>query len=373
MVMQAQEKIARMRLIRSNKIGPATFSTLLNRFGSALDVIDAIPELSKKSGIHTTIVPASVVEDEIANVQKMGGYVFVKGEDGYPEIFMNYNDTPGCISVLGHPHLLDKASIAVIGSRNASANARTLTEMLTQQITTHGYVVTSGLARGIDAAAHRGALAGGTIAVVAGGVNQIYPKENTKLYNQIQEQGLILSEMPFGTLPTTRMFPIRNRLIAALSQGVVVAEANAGSGSLITARDAAERGVEVMAFPGSPLDPRAMGCNNLIRDGAHLVQNTEDIISIVSGFNFRDKKQSKIKINQQNHLFNVEDDLEKSCEIVIENLSFAPTEVDELIRQCHLSPSVVQSVLLKLEFDGVINRVAGNRVHRLYKGEKQIG
>ena len=150
--------------------------------------------------------------------------------------------------------------------------------MLAQQLTGHGFVITSGLARGIDASAHRGALAGGTIAVVAGGLNKIYPKENTRLYEQIKEQGVILSEMPIDTMPTTRMFPIRNRLIAALSQGVVVAEANAGSGSLITAKDATNRGVEVMAFPGSPLDPRSSGCNKLIKDGAHFVQNAEDIV-----------------------------------------------------------------------------------------------
>ena len=170
-------------------------------------------------------------------------------------------------------------------------------------------------------------------------------------------------------MPTTRMFPIRNRLISALSQGVVVAEANAGSGSLITARDAAERGVEVMAIPGSPLDPRAMGCNNLIRDGAHLVQNAEDIINIVSGFNFRSGLGPKLQIVQQNQLFEEMIDLDRARQIIHQHLSFTPTEVDELIRQCHLSPSVVQSVLLKMEFDGEVSRAFGNRVHRLLTGD----
>ena len=269
--MQQIEKIARIRLIRSNKIGPVTFSTLLQRFGTAVDVIAAMPEINKRSGINANIISAAEAEDEIAKVEALEGQIFAKGEEGYPEIFMNYLDTPGCISVFGHPHLLEKNSIAIVGSRNASANARSFTEMLAQQLTGHGFVITSGLARGIDASAHRKALVGGTIAVVAGGLNKIYPKENTRLYEQIKEQGVILSEMPINTMPTTRMFPFRNRLIAALSQGVVVAEANAGFGSLITAKDAADRGVEVMAFPGSPLDSRSSGCNKLIKDSTHLV------------------------------------------------------------------------------------------------------
>lgn len=197
-------------------------------------------------------------------------------------------------------------------------------------------------------------------------MNKIYPKENTRLYEHIKEQGLIISEMPLDTMPTTRMFPIRNRLIAALSQAVVVAEANAGSGSLITAKDAADRGVEVMAFPGSPLDPRSSGCNKLIKDGAHLVQNAEDIVSIVGSFNFRASTDSNINNDQQNHSVDLENQLKYAYQTVYENLSFTPTEVDELIRQCHLSSSVVQSVLLKMELDGEVARVFGNRVHRLY-------
>ena len=364
--MQQIEKIARIRLIRSNKIGPVTFSTLLQRFGTAVDVIAAMPEINKRSGINAKIISAAEAEDEIAKVETLGGQIFAKGEEGYPEIFMNYLDTPGCISVFGHPHLLEKNSIAIVGSRNASANACSFTEMLAQQLTGHGFVITSGLARGIDASAHRGALAGGTIAVVAGGLNKIYPKENTRLYEQIKEQGVILSEMPIDTMPTTRMFPIRNRLIAALSQGVVVAEANAGSGSLITTKDAADREVEVMAFPGSPLDPRSSGCNKLIKDGAHLVQNAEDIVSIISSFNFRATQDELFGNNQQKQSVDLENHLKEAHQTVYENLSFTPTEVDELIRQCHLSPSVVQSVLLKMELDGEIARAFGNRVHLLY-------
>ena len=364
--MQQIEKIARIQLIRSNKIGPVTFSTLLQRFGTAVDVIAAMPEINKRSGINAKIISAAEAEDEIAKVEALGGQIFAKGEEGYPEIFMNYLDTPGCISVFGHPHLLEKNSIAIVGSRNASANACSFTEMLAQQLTGHGFVITSGLARGIDASAHRGALAGGTIAVVAGGLNKIYPKENTRLYEQIKEQGVILSEMPIDTMPTTRMFPIRNRLIAALSQGVVVAEANAGSGSLITTKDAADREVEVMAFPGSPLDPRSSGCNKLIKDGAHLVQNAEDIVSIISSFNFRATQDELFGNNQQKQSVDLENHLKEAHQTVYENLSFTPTEVDELIRQCHLSPSVVQSVLLKMELDGEIARAFGNRVHLLY-------
>ena len=362
--MDYREKLARLRLIRSKKIGPVTFMALLRRFGNAVDAIDAIPELNQKSGIPTKIISSSAAEKELSEVEKIGGKLFVKGEDHYPEIFMNYDDTPGCLTILGHQHLLQKDSIGIVGSRNASANAKKLIEIISQQLSGRNYVITSGMARGIDAAVHRGAIQNGTIAIVAGGVDQIYPKENAKLYHDIVEMGVVMSEMPLGMLPTARLFPIRNRLISALSQGVVVAEANIGSGSLITARDAAERGVEVMAIPGSPLDPRAQGCNSLIREGAHLVQNSDDIINIVHRFNFSSKDASVLYNPVQKQPLQSNKDMLEARKIITKHLSFTPTEVDELIRQCHLSASMVQSVLLKMEFDGEIIRVFGNRVYR---------
>ena len=285
---------------------------------------------------------------------------------------MRFDDTPGCLTVKGHPHLLQKDSIAMVGSRNASANAQTLAEMLAQQISSRGFVITSGMARGIDAAAHRGALNNGTVAVLAGGINAIYPKENTKLYEMIVDLGVVISEMPFGTEPSSRMFPIRNRLISALSLGVVVVEANLGSGSLITARDAADRGLEVMAIPGSPLDPRAQGCNNLIRDGANLVQTADDIVDLLQRHQFQAKGDFDLKKTTQKQPLQTPEALLEAEKIITQHLSFTPTEVDELIRQCHLSASTVQSALLKMELDGSIKRVFGNRVYRVFSDDRPL-
>jgi len=370
--MDHAEKIARLRLIRTKRLGPVTFTALLRRFGNGVDALAAIPELNRLSATPLKIATPQQVEEEINAAQSAGADIYVKGEDGYPDAFMRFDDTPGCLTVKGHPHLLQKDSIAMVGSRNASANAQTLAEMLAQQISSRGFVITSGMARGIDAAAHRGALNNGTVAVLAGGINAIYPKENTKLYEMIVDLGVVISEMPFGTEPSSRMFPIRNRLISALSLGVVVVEANLGSGSLITASDAADRGLEVMAIPGSPLDPRAQGCNNLIRDGANLVQTADDIVDLLQRHQFQAKGYFDLKKTTQKQPLQTPEALLEAEKIFTQHLSFTPTEVDELISQCHLSASTVQSALLKMELDGSIKRVFGNRVYRVFSDDRPL-
>ena len=257
-----------------------------------------------------------------------------------------------------------------MGSRNASLNSIAFAEKLAQDLSEQGYAVVSGLARGIDGAAHRGALKHGTIGVMAGGIDQIYPRENEKLYRFMSDQGLIVTEMPLGTPATARLFPIRNRIIASLSLGCVVVEASLNSGSLITARDAAERGREVMGIPGNPMDARSVGCNSLIKDGAHLVRDAYDIINIVRetdlempSFKMRTPtRQTEITVVDKSMAKEI-----KSAKTIMEELiGFDATEVDELIRRCHLSASIVNIALLELELSGKVVGAFGNRVMKVY-------
>lgn len=365
--MKYEEKLSRLRMIRTRNIGPVTFSILINRYGSAVDAIKAIPELTKRSGVKTSITPVAVAEAELNKAERLNARIIVKGEDLYPNILLNYDDAPGCLTMLGHPHLINRPSVAMVGSRNASANAVTFAENLARELTERDICVVSGMARGIDAACHRGSLNGGTIAVTAGGIDQIYPKENTKLFNAIAEQGLIITEMPFGMKPTSRLFPIRNRLIASVSLGTVVVEASLRSGSLITARDANERGREVMAVPGNPVDPRSAGCNTLIRDGANLVQNADDIIALLRSPEMSAKQPELPLSPKEKPLEENPNEVAKAHDLIASKLNFEPTEVDELIRQCHLSASVVNIALLELELAGVVERTFGNRVSKVYK------
>jgi DNA processing protein len=367
--MKYKEKLSRLRMIRTRNIGPVTFSILINRYGSAVAAIDAIPELIKRSGVKTSIISVAEAEDEMARAESLNAKIIVKGEELYPKILLNYDDAPGCLTMLGHPHLIDQPSVAMVGSRNASANAMTFAETMARDLTMQDIKVVSGLARGIDAASHRGALGGGTIAVTAGGIDHIYPKENARLYHAIAEQGLIITEMPLGMQPTARFFPIRNRLIASVSLGTVVVEASIKSGSLITARDANERGREVMAVPGNPIDPRSAGGNSLIRDGASLVQSAEDIIALLRAPELTAHPRpigssSSVKPAQVDTK-----DLVEAHSIISSLLGFQATEVDELIRQCHLPAAVINIALLELELAGEVERTFGNRVSKIYKPE----
>ena len=257
--MDREEQIACLRLIRTPNIGPMTFSLLLQRYGSAAEALRAVPDLARRGG--RTLKPATraIAEAELAANKSAGARLLFKGGHDYPARLGQFDDAPPVLSAKGAVHLLGRPGVAIVGARNASINAQRLAQSLAEDLGSEGYVVISGLARGIDAAAHNGALAGGTIAVIAGGIDVVYPSENTDLHESIAEAGLLLAEMPPGTQPTPRHFPIRNRIIGALALGTVVVEAAERSGSLITARETAERGGEVMAVPGSPLDPRSQG------------------------------------------------------------------------------------------------------------------
>ncbi len=364
--MEYEEKLARLRMIRTKNIGPVTFSILLNRYGNAINALDALPDLTQRSGVKNKIASKASIEAEIEKAESVGAFIVVRGEENYPKALFHFDDAPGCLTMLGHHHLGQKSSLAMVGSRNASLNALAFSENLADQIGRRGFVVVSGLARGIDAACHHGALPHGTVAVTAGGIDQIYPRENEALFKRIAAEGLIVTEMPFGMAATARLFPIRNRLIASMSLGTIVVEASLRSGSLITARDANERGRDVMAIPGNPMDERSSGCNSLIKDGAHLIRNIDDIMEIVlqSELKMTMKTPSPLTVTISKNIDTV--DISNAREIISSQLSFDATEVDELIRRCHLSASVVNAALLEMELAGELIRLFGNRVTKVY-------
>ena len=359
------EKFDWLRLIRSDNVGPITFYKLLERFGTAKAALDALPDLAKRGGAKRVLkaCPKSQVEREIEGLEKLGGTLITRAEDTYPPLLAHIDDAPPILSVLGHVHLLRKRTVAVIGARNASLNGRNFARRISMELGQAGLLVASGLARGLDTAAHQGSLATGTIAVVGGGVDVIYPKENDTLYNEIKDQGTIISEVAFGTKPIARHFPPRNRIISGLARGTLVVEASMRSGSLITARMALEQNREVFAVPGAPSDPRAQGCNRLIKQGAYLIQNVEDILEVLN--NHMDsglQARKPLDYQQQAQPTPGDKELGTARDEIQIMLSPSPVTVDELVRNCQFSPSTVSLVLLEMELAGRLERHAGNRV-----------
>lgn len=277
MSLDPAERFARLRLARTDRIGPVAFTQLLGRYGSALGALDALPDLVRKSGAASVPPPVETVEREMAAGDAIGARLLVLGDPDYPKMLAALDPPPPILWTRGRVDLLNQPSVAIVGARIASAGGQRIARGLAQQLGQAGHVVVSGMARGIDAAAHEGALATGTVAVLGGGVNDIYPSEHADLYARLTEQGCVVSESPVGARAQARDFPRRNRIISGLSRGVVVVEAEVRSGSLITARLAAEQGRDVFAVPGSPLDPRARGPNELLRQGAILCEGIEDI------------------------------------------------------------------------------------------------
>ncbi|HYW15782.1 MAG TPA: DNA-processing protein DprA [Allosphingosinicella sp.] len=354
------DQIARLRLIRSENIGPITYFHLLARFGSAAAALEAIPDLAARGGGRTPrLASRSAIEREILAVERIGARYLFLGQGLYPPLLAELETAPPALIVKGHPSLLDRPTIAMVGARNASAAACRFARSLAQALGEAGTVVVSGLARGIDSAAHDGALETGTIAVVAGGIDIVYPPENEARQRAIGERGLVVAEQPPGIEPRSRHFPSRNRIIAGLAYGTVVVEAAPRSGSLITARCAAEAGREVMAVPGSPLDPRAQGCNQLIREGATLVQSADDVLEAVAPSRVRPFRQPERDYGIPEVAVEADDEARMS---VARMLNGTPVPVDELIRQSRLPPAIVQTVLLELELAGRLERHAGGKV-----------
>ena len=357
------EQIAKIRMARTRNIGPVTCQLLLSKFKTAQAVLEAIPELSAKGGRRIIPAPSSDIKKEIDKTLALGGEYIIWGETEYPRHLARFQDAPFILTARGHKHLLSEAGLAIIGARNASLNARKLAQSIAGAIGQHHITIISGLARGIDTSAHLGSLPTGTIAVIANGIDQIYPAENTELFHQIAQDGLILSERPIGATPSARFFPMRNRIIASLSKAVLVIEAAKNSGSLITAREAVDRGIDVMALPGSPIDPRSVGCNSLIQDGAYLVQHAEDVLDILKNFQATEPLAPQTyRIQTEMSMDMSHKEREKVKAYIQEFLSHDPISIDELVRVCHFSAGMVNAVLIEMELAGKIYRHHGNRI-----------
>ncbi len=349
-----------MRLCRTENIGPVTFRSLVTRFGSAGAAIDALPDLARRGGRlrAISVFSRARAEDEIATTKRLNAHVVAMGERGYPPFLQHVPDAPPVLYVAGNLDLADMDAVAIVGARNASALGRKFSRMIAHTLAENHILVASGLARGIDTAAHEASLAHATAAVLAGGIDHIYPPENARLHREIAERGLLMTEMPPGTAPKAEHFPRRNRIISGMSRAVIVVEAALRSGSLITARFAAEQGRDVFAVPGSPLDPRSEGTNRLIKDGAQILISAADVLDALQLVSpprqqfWAEPESANTPVDvsgtERNHLLTF--------------LSPTETHVDDLIRESRLAADTVISILLELEIAGRIVRATGGRV-----------
>jgi len=359
------EKRDWLRLTRTHTVGPVAFRDLLARYGTAGKALDALPSLIRKKEIK----PPSLnqVEAEMEASERLGVKLIAACEPDYPHYLRAIDPPPPLISVWGQYALLSKPCIAIIGSRNASANGQRFAAQIAHELSEAGYIIVSGLARGIDACAHSAALKGGTIGVLGGGVDHIYPRQNEELHLAMRETGALVSESPLGYRATARDFPRRNRIISGLSQGVVVIEAAERSGTLITARYAAEQGREVMAAPGSPLDPRTKGCNRLIRQGAALIESTQDIIDCLNdlpslGLNENKETYASAEFDWQSAATQIQ----SAKDTLMSLLSATPTARDSVIRHSDLPTPIVNAALLELELNDEINVEVDGRLSRRF-------
>lgn len=360
------------RLFRAQGVGPVIYRKLLEKYGSAETAIDEFEQLNKQYKKKLKVLPKAVIDAELESLHKMGATLLYVEDESFPVALQYIHDTPPFLTVLGNPSLLSKQQVAIVGNRNASFPAMHFTTKIAAHLCERDYVVTSGLAKGIDGAAHKGALqaGGATIAVVAGGVDHIYPPEHKALYHEIAQKGAVVSEMPLGTVPTQNHFPRRNRIVSGLSLGTFVVEAAKRSGSLITARLAAEQGREVFAMPGSPVDQRSSGPNYLLQNGATMVQTVDDIIENLPKALVGEKIQLQTSLDLPMDMpnLNTETLLENgkkvavSAECVSSNpdilsfLSVNPTPMDELIRLTGLDERHLISAISMLELEGKVQR-----------------
>ncbi len=390
------EKLDWLRLIRSENVGPRTFKTLLDRYKTAGAALKALPGLARKATSRSiTVCSLADAEAEWNRARKLNIRFVALCEPAYPEALRAIDAPPPILAVAGRLDVLARPVVAIVGSRNASATGLVFTERVARGIAEAGYVVASGLARGIDVKAHMASLETGTIAVLAGGHDHIYPAEHEGLARRICEKGALISEMPIGWEPRAREFPRRNRIVAGLSLGVVVVEASRRSGSLITARFANEQGREVFAVPGSPLDARAEGTNDLIRQGATLCTSAADVVAALAPRLDAPDRLAEAMLPaapseplwEELDLFGEADRdaavaasaapvfAEETPEsplgttgpagLIAALIGASPITVDELIRICGLAPRLVQAALVELELDGVVIRHDGNRVARV--------
>jgi len=352
------DAVARLRLIRTAGIGPVGYAQLLARFGTAAAAVEALPMLARRGGGKPPAVAAAeTARAELIAVARLGARTLFLGDPDYPPLLAQLDDAPPVLAVRGDLALAGRPCVAVVGARNASALACRFARQLGYELAAAGATLVSGLARGIDTAAHVGAMPA-TVGVIAGGIDIVYPPENAALQAEIATCGLLVAEQPPGTEPRARHFPYRNRIIAGLAQVTLVVEAAPRSGSLITARLAGEAGREVAAVPGHPLDPRAQGCNGLIRDGATLVQSAADVMELLRPIDARMVRAPSLPFGAPPPADASDADRLRVTAL----LGPVPVAVDELVRQADAAPAIVQLVLLELELAGRLERHAGGRV-----------
>ncbi|MDR3187538.1 MAG: DNA-processing protein DprA [Holosporaceae bacterium] len=362
-MLSKEEKLARLRLARSEAVGSSTFWNFINRYGSGEKALRVISKSSSGPIKNFELCSEEKIREEIKAMKSIGGRFVFFEDELFPPLLRNTPDPPPVLSFLGNKErtlsFYKKNMISIVGARNASIHASRFCLLLSEELSRRDVAVVSGLARGIDASAHQGSLENGTVAVLACGVNVAYPQENLKLYGEIIKKGGIFAEMPLDTTPQPQLFPRRNRIIAGMSHGTVVIEAAEQSGSLITAKMALEYDRDVFAVPGFPLDPRSVGCNRLLKDGAILVQGAQDVLDhlesrkIIQNTLFENKSEA-YRISDQ--------DLEKLRKKILDSLSSTPITIDELISCIKVSPGEALSVLLELELANKIVRLHGQRV-----------
>ncbi len=363
------EGFARLRLLRSRRVGVSTYKRLLTEHGTAQNALAALPEVARAAGVpNYEVCPEGVARAELRAGKAAGAQLIMHGTGAYPRILNDLDDAPPFLWVVGNIALLNRPTISLVGARNASSLGTRMAKALAQGLGEAGFVVVSGLARGVDAAAHLAALPTGTIAVQAGGVDVMYPAENTQLALDIAKSGLRVSEQPMGLQPMARHFPSRNRIIAGLSRATIVVEAAAKSGSLITARDALDQGREVLAVPGHPFDARAAGCNMLIRDGATLVRNVGDVIEVLGPAETQLPDQPQLCLEVSKQASRPERSLRETAALhlqILSRLGPSPIAEDQLIRDLKTAPAKVAPILIDLELDGQILRQPGGLVSRI--------
>jgi DNA processing protein len=360
-----EQRIDWLRLIRSDNVGPRTFRSLVNHCGGARAAIEALPELARRGGAQKPIrvLSRELAERELEGSRRLGVALIALGEPDYPARLRMIDDAPPLIGVRGKVSVLASNMIAVVGSRNSSAAGVKFAERIAREFGDAGFVIASGLARGIDAAAHRASLGSGTVAVLAGGHDHIYPAEHVSLLDSILPNGAAITEMPLGWEPRGRDFPRRNRLISGLAVGVVIVEAARRSGSLITARMANEQGREVFAVPGSPLDPRAEGTNGLLKQGATLVTEAADVLSVIRPI-LGDLLGQRVEPVEEpdGGPPRFTDPATDERARIVGLLGPAPVSIDDLVRLSQSSPTAVRTVLLELEIAGRLERHGGGLI-----------
>lgn len=359
------QRIAWLQLFRSENVGPSTFRDLINHFGTAAAALDALPDLAARANSkkRIRIAAQSEVEQELQRLAQIGGTTVCLGEADYPPALRAADGAPPVLSVRGDTQILTRHSVAFVGSRNSSLAGVKLTKQLASQTASAGYAIISGLARGIDSAAHQASLSQGTVAVFAGGVDHIYPHENIQLSDEIiSNGGALISEMPFGWKPRAQDFPRRNRIVAGIALGLVVVEAAKRSGSLISARLANEMGRLVFAVPGSPLDPRSEGANHLIKQGAQLITSADDILRAIEPL-ANEPLQSDYTLDEGSEKMELNSDPSQTDrEKLLSALGHAPTDIDELLRFTEIAPGSLHMLILELDLAGIVERHSGNRV-----------